>query len=97
MAFGLEVGAVRLLPVSERARAMFVDECWAVVHSFKVGQFFVEQLPRAVEKNFESFVTVAGEDWQIVGIFPSLEEAHDAITVWIRTPGAKRARKEKMP
>ncbi len=79
-------------PISEAARAATVGESWAVVHSFEVAQFYIEELADAAAKNFCSFAAAAGEDWQIIGIFPSLEEAHAAITAWIRTPGAKRAR-----
>lgn len=80
-----------LFPVNEAARAAQVGTCWAVVHSFGVAQFYLEQLSDAVEKNFRSFAAAAGEDWQIIGIFASLGEAHDAISAWIRTPGAERA------
>ena len=78
--------------VSEAAKAATVGECWTVVHSFEAGQSYLEQLSEAVEKNFRSFAAAAGEDWQIIGIFASLEEAHEAVAAWIRTPGAKRAR-----
>lgn len=78
--------------ISEAARAGTVGESWAVVHSFEVGQFYLEQLPEAVEKNFRSFAAAAGEDWQVIGIFASVAEAHEAISAWIRMPGAERAR-----
>lgn len=79
-------------PISEAAKAATVGESWAVVHSFEVGQFYLEELGEAVAKNFRSFAAAAGEDWQIIGIFASLEEAHAAVERWIRTPGAERAR-----
>ncbi len=82
----------RCLPISDAAKAAPVDDCWAVVHSFEVGQFYLEELPEAVAKNFRSFAAAAGEDWQIIGIFASLDEAHEAAAAWIRTPGAERAR-----
>ncbi len=82
-------------PVNKAARAARVGDCWAVVHSFGCGQFYLEQLPEAVENNFGSFVAAAGEDWQVIGIFASLPEAHAAISAWIRTPGAERAREGK--
>lgn len=78
--------------ISEAAKAATVGESWAVVHSFEVGQFYLEELPEAVAKNFRSFTAAAGEDWQIIGIFASLDEAHEAVAAWIRTPGAARAR-----
>lgn len=83
-------------PVSEATKEARVADCWAIVHSFGVGQFYLEQLPEAVEKNFRSFAAAAGEDWQIVGIFASLAEAHDALSAWIRSPGAERAREGKV-
>ena len=80
------------LAVSEAAKAATVGDAWAIVHSFEVGQFYLEQLADAVAKNFRSFAAAAGEDWQIIGIFGSLQEAHAAVDQWIRTPGAERAR-----
>jgi len=80
------------LPVSEAAKAATVGDAWAIVHSFEVGQFYLEELGEAVAKNFRSFAAAAGEDWQIIGIFGSLKEAHAAVDQWIRTPGAERAR-----
>ncbi|CAN5482798.1 hypothetical protein BH20VER3_BH20VER3_19080 [soil metagenome] len=65
-----------VFPVNEATREAKIADCWAIVHSFAVGQFYLEQLPEAVEKNFRSFAAAAGEDWQIVGIFASLAEAH---------------------
>ena len=83
------------LPVNDAARAATVGECWAVVHSFEVGQFYLEELTEAVAKNFQSFAVAAGEDWQVIGIFASLAEAHAAIGAWIRLPAAERAREGK--
>jgi len=77
---------------SDAMKGLLVADTWAVVHSFEVGQFFIEELCSAVEKNYRSFVAGAGEDWQIIGIFGSAQEAADAVTALIRTPGAKRAR-----
>jgi hypothetical protein len=82
----------RIPPISHDVKEVSVGDAWAVVHSCEAGQFFIETLCEAVEKNYRSFVVAAGEDWQIVGIFASPDEAHDAITAWIRTPGAERAR-----
>ncbi len=82
----------RIEPVSEAAKAAQVGDAWAVVHSFEVGQFYLEELPSAVEKNYSSFAAAAGEDWQIVGIFASWQDAHAAVDILIRTPGAERAR-----
>ncbi len=62
------------------------------MHSFETAQFYIEELPDAVTKNFKSFVAAAGEDWQVIGIFPTYEAAHAAASRWIRTPGAERAR-----
>ncbi len=78
--------------VSEEAKQTRVGEAWAVVHSFEVAQFYIEELADAVTKNFKSFVAAAGEDWQVIGIFPSYGRAHAAASEWIRTPGAERAR-----
>jgi hypothetical protein len=77
--------------ISARVKELPVGEIWAVVHSFDVGQFFIEHLVSAVTKNYRSFVAAAGEDWTIVGLFGSAEEAANAVTAWMRTPGAKRA------
>jgi hypothetical protein len=79
-------------PVSRDARTVCVGEAWAVVHSFQTAQFYIEELPEAVHKNYRSFAAAAAEDWQIIGLFRSHGEAHDALTGWIRTPGAERAR-----
>jgi hypothetical protein len=81
-----------VMPISPDSKELPVGEAWAVVHSFGAGQFFIESLVEAVEKNYRSFVAAAGEDWQVVGIFGSAREAADAVTAWIRTPGAERAR-----
>jgi len=81
-----------VMPVSPRAKELPIGDAWAVVHSFEVAQFYIEELCSAVEKNYRSFVAGAGEDWQIIGIFGSAQEAADAVTALIRTPGAKRAR-----
>lgn len=83
-------------PVNEATREATVADCWAIVHSFAVGQFYLEQLAEAVEKNFRSFAAAAGEDWQIVGIFASLSEAHEALSAWVRSPGAERAREGRV-
>jgi hypothetical protein len=85
-----------ILPISEEARAASVGDAWAVVHSFLVGQFYLEELAEAVEKNFRSFAVAAGEDWQVIGIFASLGQAHDAISAWIRSPGAEQAMEGKV-
>ncbi len=83
---------MRVEPVTEAAKSTRVGDAWAVVHSFEVGQFYPEELADAVQKNFRSFIAAAGEDWQVIGIFGSYQEAHAAITAWGRTPGAERAR-----
>lgn len=75
-------------PVSGYVKfALHVGEAWAAVHSFKNAQFVVEDLCTAVEKNHRSFVEGAGEDWQVIGIFASPEEAADTLRVWLRRPG----------
>jgi hypothetical protein len=80
--------------LSDEAKQTRVGDAWAVVHSSRVALFYIEQLADAVTKSFRSFAAAAGEDWQIIGIFSSLREAHEAVTTWIRRPGAKRAREE---
>ena len=81
-----------VMPIDPRVKELSVGDAWAVVHSFEAEQFYIEDLVSAVEKNYRSFVVAAGEDWQVIGIFGTPGEAADAITSWIRTPGAKRAR-----
>ena len=81
----------RVSPIGEGLKELPVGEAWAVVHSFEVAQFYIEEFCSAVEKNYRSFLAAAGEDWQIIGIFGSMQEAADAVTAWIRTPGAERA------
>ena len=85
-----------VLPINNHARSATVGKAWAVVHSVTAGQFYLEELAEAVEKNFRSFSAAAGEDWQIIGIFASLGEAHDAISKWIGCSGVKRAREGKV-
>jgi hypothetical protein len=82
----------RVSPIGQGVKELPVGDAWAIVHSFEAGQFFIESLLEAVEKNYRSFVAAAGEDWQVVGIFGSAREAADAVSAWIRTPGATRAR-----
>jgi hypothetical protein len=78
-------------PVSSYVRiALCVGETWAVVYSFKRAEFFVEDLCSAVEKNHRSFVEGAGEDYQLIGIFPSPQEAAEAVNAWMKTPGKRR-------
>jgi len=81
-----------VMPIDPRVKELSVGDAWAVVHSFEAAQFFIEELCLAVEKNYRSFVAASGEDWKIIGIFDSAREAADAITAWIRIPGAERAR-----
>lgn len=76
--------------VSEDARDTRVGHAYAVVHSCKHGLLFIEELPDAVEKNYRSFAAVAGEDWQIIGIFEDIEAAYKASCAWVQTPGSKR-------
>jgi hypothetical protein len=86
----------RVAPISNNAKSQSVGACWSVVYSSDQGLFFIEDLVSATEKNFHSFLTASGEDWAIVGIFASPEEAAAAIQNWIRIPGApRRAGKEK--
>jgi hypothetical protein len=82
------------MPISPRVKGLSVGDAWVALHSFEVGQFYIEELCAAVEENYRSFVAGAGEAWQIVGIFGSAEEAADAITAWMRKPSAKRTTRE---
>jgi hypothetical protein len=82
----------RIPSVGESVKEVSVGDAWVVVHSFEVAQFYIETLCEAVSKNYRSFVAAAGEDWQIIGLFSSAQEASAAASAWIRTPGAIRAR-----
>lgn len=87
----------RVPPISSSAKSLSVGSCWSVVFSSGQGLFFIENLVSAIEKNFDSFLTAGGEDWVVVGIFASPEEAAAAIQSWIRVPGApRRAAKESV-
>lgn len=79
-------------PISPRAKELPVGAAWVVVHSFEAGQIFIETLCEAVAKNFLTFSAVAAEDWQIIGLFASAQEAAAAASAWIRIPGARRVR-----
>ena len=72
----------RIPPISIATSELPVSNVWAVVFSFESGHFFIEDLCSAIKKNFQSFEAAAGEDWQIIGIFRSAQEAADAAATW---------------
>lgn len=86
----------RAEPLTEEALEACVKEAWVVLHSNRTGAFYVEPLPESVTTSFKAFCNAVGEGYETIGVFVSYGDAHDALTSWIRLPGAERAREGKV-
>lgn len=82
-------------PLSEEAREACVKNVWVVLHSNRTSAFYIEELPESVATSHAAFRNAAGEGYETIGVFVSYRQAHDALTSWIRLPGAERAREGK--
>ncbi len=83
-------------PLPNDALETCVKNAWVVLHSNHTGAFYIELLPESVAASHEAFRNAAGEGYETIGVFDTYRKAHDALTSWIRLPGAERAREGKV-
>ena len=83
-------------PLPDDALEASVREVWVVLHSNRTGAFYIESLQESVATSHQAFRHAAAEGYETIGVFRTYGKAHDALTSWIRLPGAEQAREGKV-